>query len=310
MENLQELKENFDTVAYLEEREIDYSLEGNNVTQGWVNIQCPYCGDHSNHCGINYTGGNYFSCWMCNESGDIIRLIETLEQMDFMFAVRRLKEFQQIDLLEEEKEEGKDKKQEDIIPVTAQPIVAGNEPDIVKMFMEYRRFTLSYLQKYTVYWDGFAGEYPFSLIVPVFVDGRVVSWQRIELEDISHVRYIHCPKELVEVPNNKLLYGIDDIMRQDQIVLVEGVLDKWRIGDCGLALFGKNFCASQLYTLKERAEWRRIKILLDADAYEEANQLYMVLVELGFYEVMEPILLESGDPSDLPDDEVEEILGL
>ena len=45
--------QNFDIISYLENRGVSYWTEGKNVTDGWVNINCPFSPDPSNHLGIN-----------------------------------------------------------------------------------------------------------------------------------------------------------------------------------------------------------------------------------------------------------------
>ena len=55
----------FDVISFLEEYNIDYTTSGKNVTSGWVEINCPFCGDDpSYHMGVNLSSGLYH-CWIC-----------------------------------------------------------------------------------------------------------------------------------------------------------------------------------------------------------------------------------------------------
>jgi hypothetical protein len=309
VEEIQHLKRNFDVLAYLEDTGVGYSLEGDNVSEGWVNIQCPFCSDHANHCGIHYAETKLFSCWLCGERGDVISLVRELEGVGHLMAVERLAQHQELSFnLEEEKEEEYPKRRKNILPATAVPIVEGREPPPVRRFMEARRFPLGYCQRYKVYWDGLGGEYPLSIIVPVFVDGIVVSWQAVNTVKQEN-KYRHCPKSRAALPNNRLLYGLDDVREARQVVLVEGVFDRWRIGgDQSVALFSKNVSLEQLAMIKERLWGKRLKVLLDVDAQDEALRLCVVLGELGGLDVAPPLLLESGDPDDLDEAGVRAVL--
>ena len=60
-----------DTKALLDDLGIDYKLSGKNVTSGWIEVNCPFCGDPSYHLGISPT--NLFHCWRCGEKGNLIK---------------------------------------------------------------------------------------------------------------------------------------------------------------------------------------------------------------------------------------------
>ena len=46
----------------------DYNIpvwtEGNNVSPGWINTQCCWCDDPSNHLGFD-PSDEHFNCWRC-----------------------------------------------------------------------------------------------------------------------------------------------------------------------------------------------------------------------------------------------------
>ena len=91
--------ETFDPIAYFEDRDIAYSTEGKNVTENWVNIECPFpfCDDsvlHSNHLGINLES-KLFSCWICGEKGGMDRLIQELEGCSWSESQVILSQFQE-----------------------------------------------------------------------------------------------------------------------------------------------------------------------------------------------------------------------
>ena len=72
---------------YLDELGIEYSEAGEkNVTEGHVIIKCPFCDeDPSKHMGINFSSG-LFHCWVCDESGNLPKLIHELENVSWREA--------------------------------------------------------------------------------------------------------------------------------------------------------------------------------------------------------------------------------
>ena len=56
----------WNAIKFLRDYAIQHWTEGNNVTPGWVNINCPLCpsGDPSNHGGFDPQQGKY-NCWRC-----------------------------------------------------------------------------------------------------------------------------------------------------------------------------------------------------------------------------------------------------
>ena len=54
----------FNAKQFCEDHSIEIPRTSKNTRRGWVNIQCPFCDDTSNHGGFNIKGG-YYACWKC-----------------------------------------------------------------------------------------------------------------------------------------------------------------------------------------------------------------------------------------------------
>ena len=87
--------EDFDIMAYLEDRDIFIQTEGKNTTPGWIEIECPFCGqDPSQHFGINLAS-NWGKCWVCGEKAPPNKLIRELDSCSWTTAEEIIEEFSQ-----------------------------------------------------------------------------------------------------------------------------------------------------------------------------------------------------------------------
>ena len=55
-----------DVQRFLEDENIEFWTEGKNVADGFINVQCPHCDDHSNHLGFSLDG-DVCMCWRCGK---------------------------------------------------------------------------------------------------------------------------------------------------------------------------------------------------------------------------------------------------
>lgn len=311
MDNLKQLKDGFDIRSYLGDIGAKcYEAGDKNVSDGWVGIECPFCGDDSSHLGIHYETGNYFTCWICGESGDVITLISELESLSFLEAKTRLKQFQGGTARPEKPIEAVT--YDSILPKECEPILPGEEPPLVRQWFANRNFALSLCQRYHLAWVPLGSEYQLRLIVPVYLDRRLVSFQAVDLTGQARIPYLDCPEARAIIPNKHMLYGIDDV--RDQVIIVEGVTDKWRVGRDAVAMFTKNWTIQQVELLKEKAKNKKIKIVLDMDAVRDfvrydsdGRDLGFKLCEL-FPHVIFVELEEAKDPDKLSSEEIDKLV--
>lgn len=294
MKELDSLKENFDVRAWLDDLGVPYSLEGDNVSAGWLGTRCVFCADHANHLGVRFSGGNRFHCWLCDEGGDAIALVRAVEGCGFTRAVNVLERYQGRDLLKEIVKAGNTDPGK-VLPQEFEKIESGKEPELVRRWFQRRYFPLSLCAEWGLGWCEF-GNYALHLIVPVTLDGGVVSFQAADLTGKAKSKYRSCPDAWSIRPLKHCLYGLDVAARGEQVILVEGVTDKWRLGNGAVAMFGKGWTREQMLLLWERARDKRVKVLLDLDATEDGEGLSDFLDER--FPRVEYVRLEDGDPKD------------
>ena len=66
--------DNVDIRSVLDDLHIYYTESGKNVSEGWIGVSCPFCGDDSNHLGINIVQKT-ISCFKCGTTGTVIKYL-------------------------------------------------------------------------------------------------------------------------------------------------------------------------------------------------------------------------------------------
>jgi len=303
--------ETFDPIAYFEDRNIEYSTEGKNVTEGWCNIECPFpfCNDPSNHMGINLES-KLFSCWACGEKGGMDRLIQELEGCSWSESQVILSQFQENPY--------KDIPLDTKYPETGSKTAYSKDiKDILSPFSDqFPKIHLNYLKsrdfdpdilipKYKLKACYNVGKYKFRVIAPVIMDNEIVSFVGIDVTRQAKIPYKNASDIESIIPIKSCLYNLDNA--NETVILVEGITDVWRIGDGAVATLGKKVTMEQI-NLLIRKGIIRIYLLPDSDAYYEWEQLAFTIAPL--FDYVELLELNSGDPANLQENKLKEIQDL
>lgn len=280
----------FNIIEYLDDKGVRYWTSGKNVSQGWIGTQCPFCHDRSNHLGINLTSGG-FSCFVCGTKGKFPYLVQTLENTSPRKAAEILKPYMKGILTPLEETITAEKLE---LPETIKEL----QP-LHRSYLHSRNFSEKIYEKYKLRCFGHVGEYNFRFFIPFFYKGHMVTFTTRDVTNKSRIRYLTCPVEKSIIPVKQTLYNIDNA--KDVAIVVEGPTDVWRIGDGAVALHGVNYTPAQIKLL---AEFRKVYVLLDATAMNEAEKLAMDIAPFTDVEILE---LKTGDPADLPESEVKKL---
>lgn len=163
-------------------------------------------------------------------------------------------------------------------------------------YLVSRGFDPAYVAtQYGVGYVGHDGSLPAisnSLLIPVYFDGELVSWQARKLSPAGKVKYVTCPGAKI----SQVFYNWDAARGYDYAILVEGVFDVWRLGPPALALFGTHLSQNQVDLLRSR--YSTVVVLLDGDAKEKAEKIVERL--RGYVNPVLVQLPESCDPADVP----------
>ena len=294
----------FDVLRYLEDRGIYYTTEGKNISsEEWVGVSCPFCGDRSNHLGIN-RNNKAIHCWRCNPKTKTIRhYIQQTERCSWSKIDEIIEKFQDRTLAH--LEVGK------IREPSTKPIMLPKEatkhfPDTHIDFLNRRGFPAEQtINRYDLYACRFTGNFKYRLIAPVYLDNELVTFVGRDITNQSEDRYKNAPIEQSKLPAKETLYNIDSV--KDTAIIVEGITDVWRMGDGCVATFGTVFTDAQV---KMFEGVKRAFIMFDSE--EKDSNAPIQAEKLGYalssvVPHVEVLSLEKGDPADLSVQEVAEI---
>ncbi len=297
----------YDYQRFLEDYGIPYNPTN---SREFITLQCPYCEDKKKHGGIHATK-NYYNCQKCGIH-PFHDLIYTLTGMEWKRISRQYKlNPDQRDIIHDRMNRNR------IHADTIQfPIGTGELKSEHRRYLINRGFDPDYLiNKYKISATGPLGIikdknlFAYRIIIPIYYKHRIVSIQARDWTGKAPNRYMTYPEDLEIVHHKDILYGLDDVPSK-HIIVVEGVFDKWKLGDHAAALFGTGYTDAQVNVL---AEFEKVSIWLDPEpsAQEKAEELCRKLQ--GLMVDAEIILYKEGDPGSIPIDEakdmVKEIIG-
>lgn len=287
----------FDVLRYLKEFGIPYATGGKDISPGWLGISCPFCRDTLSHGGFNLEKG-YYSCWRCGYH-DLVDVIATLERIKPHEAVSRLADYT-ISTSPKLRHGYREKRPESVsLPVGSRPLGS-----IHKAYLKSRNFDPEQLEeKYGLLGTGPIGPYKLRIIAPIYLDGKLISYQGRDVTRKAEIPYKACPKDQEVIEHKNSLYNIDHA--KDTAIVVEGIFDTWRIGDGAVATFGVGFRWSQVFLLSQR--FKQVFLLYDGElkAQAQARKIVQALKSLGVEATN--ILLSKGDPAELSQDDVKRL---
>jgi len=258
-----------------------------NVGVGVIGVCCPYCEEHgltkdkSFHLGI-FKEGN-FSCWRCNETGNLYKILNKLTGLSF----EQYKSL--VDNTKLHVESIEDTVKSNLRQNIRQDKIANikiEKPEVLydlrpNRFLEVdnwckrRQFDIELLNSWGVkYCD--RGKYAYCLIIPIYDrNNNYVGFQAADITKNAKSKY----KFPAGFKANHYLYGLNKNLNNDELIIVEGVTDVWRIGEKAVGSFGKRLSAEQRTILLEHNA--KIIIAWDSDAINAAQREVAWWQDLG-----------------------------
>jgi len=296
----------FDTRAYFDSRGLSYSDEGPNCSPGWVNVDCPWCGDSAKHLGFSLET-NVGHCWRCGGKS-IAKFVQEIEHCSWSEALAIMEEFQNYSkpgLLEKE----------GFIPpkdlIWPKGFTSLKDPrvtvKIVDDFLLKRGLDpITTKINHNLYYGGFLGDYRFRIILPVYIRRKLVTFMTRDVTGKAETPYISQPPREAVIPCKHTLYGYDDVAPGGPVVLVEGPIDQWKLGRGSLATWGTGWTMEQVALLRSLHP-SKVYILYDSEeiAQDAAKQLSKAI---WFCSTEVLYLDDKKDPGELTPEEGQEVM--
>jgi len=275
---------------------IEHSSSGKNATRGWVQVQCPFCHDPSNHMGINLESGKYH-CWVCGAKGGAAKIVAALTGLSYGLAQSAVEEHT------------------DLQPNTTQELTHTNAKSINmsklsirlppphQKYLVCRGFSPRKISaEYGIRAGGIAGFFSYRIVVPIYFGGALVNLVGRDITGLQ-IRYKALPNSKAIMDLKQCLYGIDDF-RGKSAIIVEGIFDKWRMGREALATLGTEVTSAQI-ALLHKLNLERIFVLLDMGA--ESRALDLANRVSSFVPHVEILRIRAKDPACLTDKQAIEL---
>ena len=140
-----------------------------------------------------------------------------------------------------------------------------------------------------------AGKYAGAVVLPVYMNRVLRFWQIRRVMFIGTAAKYDAPA----VDRAGVLFDLDSV-KPDNVVIVEGIFDKLRVGGSCVGLLGKKITDKQIALLADRGV-RNVNVMLDGNAWADAKQVaYEIRKKLYGLEMVTAVRLPFGkDPGQL-----------
>ena len=275
---------------------VPFATEGHkHCREGWVNTTCPFCtGNPGMHLGYNMAD-DFYVCWRCGWKA-------THKALALLIHVSE-KEAKEI----ARKYGGKSHVKSTVTVRVGQkkfrlPPSTAPMNDRHKRYLTKRKFDPEVIEKI---WD-VQGTGPISLmdgisfshrlVIPIYWENRIVSFQTRDITAKHSLRYITCPEQREIVKHKHIFYQAIPTKDSDACICVEGVTDAWRFGYGAIATFGIKYTKYQVREISKR--FKKVFVVFDDDpqAIKQSEKLTAELILRGVDAYSIKI---QGDPGDM-----------
>jgi len=293
-----------DIIEVLEDNNIRIWRRGKNVSAGWIGLQCPFCGDESNHLGIRLKDLKC-RCWKCGRH-TITRVLHSLLDVTYTEASNIADDLDKAEEVAKDDYDIIDKRYEGRMAVKLPEGATKHFPKLHTQYLRSRGFKpRKLIREWNLRAVNIHGPYKFRIIIPVYYDGMIITFTSRDVTDQAGIRYKAAPKNVYPNPKH-YVYGLS---RASQVgsnaILVEGPTDVWRLGAGAISFFGVSQHEKQLAQLV-RSGIKTLHILFDNDtAGKQASWRLAKMVKSFVSEVNLITLKDYPDPGSMPQEDAD-----
>lgn len=282
-----------------------------NIARGWVQVKCPLCtgnpGYHMGYCvdpSSKFVGN--FRCFRCGPHPGAI-VISTLLRTSRENAENIIKRYSGKRVKKITPTRGQTgsvlKVPSGIIPLLPHHAnyLIQRQFDPLKLIDEYNISSTGPISN--LYLENKEINYSHRIFIPIYWEGRQVSYQARDVTEKHKSKYMACPPEAEIISLKKILYGNTNGKR---CVLVEGVTDVWRLGFGSVCCYGIEFTVAQIRLL---AKYDKVFPLFDPDP-QAIKQQEKIIRRLRFAgaKVIDPKINLKCDPGDMGQDDANHLM--
>lgn len=278
-------------------------------TSDEVRINCIRCGDRKSHLYFGLSKG-LGKCFKCQHTYNVLRFVTENEDITIAEAYKFINSQTTVSgNLEEsinslnETYAGKELQTFANLAEVFFPRefrrVDSSAPESVLKYLSVRQLAFPACERYNIHYC-LLGLYANRLIIPITMHHKRVSFvARDYTNNALHKVLYPTGSEIASC-----LFNYDVAIKNDTVIIVEGVFDAMRVGDNAVALFGKTVSMNQTELLI-KGLFKKAIVMLDSDAALETIEICNTLKT--FLEV-KAVRLASGDPADKTKEEIKGLL--
>ena len=275
---------------------VPFATEGHkHCREGWVNTTCPFCtGNPGMHLGYNMAD-DFYVCWRCGwkATHKALALLIHVSEQEAKEIARKYGGKSHVNSAVTVKVGQKKFR----LPPSTAPM-----NDRHKRYLTKRKFDPEVIEKI---WD-VQGTGPISLmdgisfshrlVIPIYWEDRIVSFQTRDITAKHSLRYITCPEQRERIKHKHIFYQAIPTKDSDACICVEGVTDAWRFGYGAIATFGIKYTKYQVREISKR--FKKVFVVFDDDpqAIKQSEKLTAELILRGVDAYSIKI---QGDPGDM-----------
>jgi len=249
-----------DIKELFENEGIRYWTSGKNVSSHHINIQCPFCGDRSNHLGINLKNISMCNCWKCGPKNLLDIIVEVCDK-SYKEAKDILKNLDKYSTFIPEENKIKLVRRS-VLPKEASDFF----PAIHLKYLKERGFRPKrVIRKYKLKACYLDGDYRYRIIIPIYQKGKLVSFTGRDITEKQKLKYKTASAKESRIDPKEIIFNLDSVNEYGDAFCVEGPFDVMKIGDGAFCFMGIKITPQRILEIAEK-KIQNLYIFYDNDA--------------------------------------------